>query len=148
MSDHFKLNDFLPFHVTSLAETMSRSLEKQYRESYDITVPEWRVLASLNHEGAIRVSELGRTTSMEKPRVSRALAKMEKKGLIERIAGTSDSRVKIVHLTDRGRTLYSEIEPIAINWEKTLLSGLDTAEIQCVHSVLSKLSKQLQRLES
>lgn len=148
MADPFKLNDFLPFQLTALAEAMSRSLASQYREPYDITVPEWRVLASLNHDGSIRASELGRRTSMEKPRVSRTLAKMEKRGLIDKMSETSDSRVRIIRLTPAGRALYAKIEPIAIEWEHKLLADLTNAEIKCVHSVLLKLTKQIQQLES
>ncbi len=147
MTDSFKLDDFLPFQLTALSEAMSRSLSSRYRQPYEITVPEWRVLASLSHYGPMNASELGRRTSMEKPRVSRALAKMEKRGMLEKASEASDHRVTIIRLTDEGRALYAAIEPIAVEWEQVLLSDLTDAEIKCVHSVLCKLAKQIQRLE-
>lgn len=148
MKNEFKLEDFLPFQLTALSEAMSRSLSNQYRQTFEITVPEWRVLASLSHYGTISASELGYRTSMEKPRVSRALVKMENRRLINKIALASDSRVRMIKLTNKGAELYAEIEPIAIKWEQTLFADLSEAEINCVHSVLCKLAKQLKRMEA
>lgn len=143
MSEKFKLGEFLPFRVTSLAEAMSRSLSQKYREKHDVTVPEWRVLATLAQDGSLNPGELGRRTSMEKPRVSRALSKMEGKGLIKRVTKKTDNRMADIQLSRKGQELYEKIEPVALEWEQMLLSDLTEKEIACVHAVLDKLNARV-----
>ncbi len=147
MPDKFELGKFLPFRVTALAEGMSRSLSQRYREPYGISVPEWRILATLNRDNSLNAGELRKKTHMEKPRVSRALNKMEKRGLIIREPDICDSRVSNIRLSQKGEKLYKQIEPIAIEWEQALLSDLTDKEIRCVQSVLDKLVLRLARME-
>lgn len=143
----FELSRFLPFRVTSLAEGMSRSLAQRYRRPFDVTVPEWRILATLNQKTKLTAGELKSETSMEKPRVSRALTKMEKRGVIKRVPDLEDQRITHIQLTPRGRGLYKKIEPVAIAWEQALLTDLSSKEIECVGVVLDKLAARLAKVD-
>lgn len=144
MSTPFHLQSFLPFQVTSLADDLSLSLARQYRTEFEVSVPEWRVLAVLSQVGTATAGELGRMTQMDKPRVSRAITKMQKRGLLERELDEADQRVSILRLSADGQALYQQIVPLAQAWETRLLSGFSDSEISCVRSVLAKLKQRVE----
>ncbi len=146
MLDTIVLSEFLLFRVTSLAEGMSRSLSQRYREPYDVAVPEWRIMACLNQANMLTAGELRDRTCMEKPRVSRALTKMQPRDLIKKSSDLNDNRKINIQLTRGGPAMYRKIEPIAKQWECALVEELTQKEVQCVHSVLDKLSFKLTKL--
>ena len=45
------LNQFLPYRMVNLADGISNACSKIYREEFDVSIPEWRILARLaEHE--------------------------------------------------------------------------------------------------
>lgn len=44
--------------------------------------------------------------------MSRMIAKFEKNGLVEKVSSKTDSRVKYIHMTDKGRTEYNRLSDI------------------------------------
>jgi DNA-binding MarR family transcriptional regulator len=48
------LENFLPYRLNCLASAVSRDFKAVYGRHYDLTVPEWRVLATLGQFGSGR----------------------------------------------------------------------------------------------
>ncbi|HPE59495.1 MAG TPA: MarR family transcriptional regulator [Thiolinea sp.] len=118
-----QLEDFLPYRLTVAADMISRSLSKVYA-GYDITIPEWRVMAQLFRHGSLTPGELGRLANMEKARVTRALILMNNKELITRTPDAHDRRVAYIDLSNKGRTLYTRIEPHIVAWNQDFCGQL------------------------
>src|SRR3712207_3443255 len=89
-TDVLKLEEFLPYRLNVLASTVSQSLARLYDERYGISIPEWRVLATLGQFGTLTAAEIGRHSHMHKTKVSRAVTQMEGKSLLRREPNRAD----------------------------------------------------------
>ncbi|EPC02918.1 hypothetical protein L861_24230 [Litchfieldella anticariensis FP35 = DSM 16096] len=141
------LNQFLPYRLNSLADRISQALSQIYDESFGINVAEWRVLAWLSHRDVLTAKQICEFTRMDKARVSRAVQALEERELIRRTQSTSDQRVHYLHLTPAGEKLLGELIPQAHAWETELVSTLTAGEYRDLFNTMSKLERQLERLE-
>jgi DNA-binding MarR family transcriptional regulator len=127
-ADGLDLDRFLPYRLDILAEGVSRALSRIYKERHGLGVPEWRVLAHLGQYAPITAKAVGAHSRMHKTKVSRAVAELERLGLIARSGSAADRREAPLSLTAKGRAAYEDLAPRALAFERTLLSSLSTAD--------------------
>lgn len=120
----FALDDFLPYQLAVAAQRVSREFSTLYKEKYGLTIPEWRVLAHLSQVSQVSVREIVDRVDMDKPKVSRAAARLEAAGYIAKHASTTDRRLVELSLTDRGRGLMVELVPIANAYQDDVIERL------------------------
>ncbi|MGI9395503.1 MAG: MarR family winged helix-turn-helix transcriptional regulator, partial [Boseongicola sp.] len=101
----FNLEDFLPYQLSVLAENTSRAFEKEYRARFGIGVAEWRVVAHLSQSASVSVRDIQKRVAMEKSRVSRAAARLEKSGYVARQPDLKDRRLIALALTEKGHDM-------------------------------------------
>ncbi|MEL7019490.1 MAG: helix-turn-helix domain-containing protein [Pseudomonadota bacterium] len=101
------LNDFLPYQLVVLADKIDRRTAKIARERGDLSLSQWRVMAAVAGKAGTTARDVVAATPMDKGIVSRALATMVKRGLIDRRASAADARLSHLFLTARGTKLYS-----------------------------------------
>ena len=101
-----ELEIFLPYRLNRLAEAVSREFSKIYRDRFGLTRPEWRTLATLGAFGTITATAIGEHSSMHKTKVSRAVAELERRKWLTRVADAADRRVEHLALTKAGRSAY------------------------------------------
>lgn len=135
------LEDFLPYRLAVLAHKVSRELAGVYEERFGLSIPEWRVLANLGRFGPLYAGELAERSSMDKPKVTRALQRMEAAGLVQRTIDAEDRRQVRLALTRRGRSMFREIAELALEWEAQFLSPLSETERQALDRILTKLTR-------
>ena len=140
MTTGIALEQFLPYRISRLAERASRSLSQVYAERFGITVPQWRVLATLAESPGLTASAVTGLTNLDKVKVSRAVAELLARGLLLRQTSRADRRAAELRLSAAGQRLFGRIAPLARDWEQQLLLGLDAAE-------QAELFRLLQRLE-
>jgi DNA-binding MarR family transcriptional regulator len=83
------------------------------------------------------------STRMHKTRVSRAIAHLIRRGLIERAASAQDRRELPLRLSGAGRRLYAQLVPLALAREQELLSCMSAAERHAFLGALSRLESHL-----
>lgn len=135
----FDLDRFLPYRVNVLASRLSRDLARQYERKFGISIPEWRVIAHLAQNRNVSVREIHERVDMDKSKVSRAAARLESAGLIEKNVHPSDRRLVELHLTRKGRRLFAEIAPLARAYETEMLSRLTDEERRVFEAAVDKL---------
>lgn len=133
---------FLPYRLATLADGMSRALARIYADRFDITIAEWRVIANLGH-ASLGAGALADASSLDKPAVTRALQRLERRGLIVRETPAGDRRRAMLALTPQGRALYREIAALALRWEEEVLAGFTTSERVAMDRALDKLKRRL-----
>lgn len=133
------LEAFLPYRLVMLADQVSQSLARLYGRRHGITNPEWRTLAALGQFGTMTATGVGRHSRMHKTKVSRAVAELERKGLIARTPSADDLRVADLALTPKGRELYDELVPLALAFAERLAEGLDAKERAALEQALTTL---------
>lgn len=118
------LEAFLPYRLNKLAAAVSRDLSRVYRERYGLTIPEWRVLATLGQFGTATATAIGRHSAMHKTKVSRAVQSLADRRWLARKVDTTDRRVEHLCLTASGRTAYGRLAPEMLDFERDLLARL------------------------
>ena len=144
MNDNtFNLSDFLPYRLTVLASRVSKRLSAVYEREYGLTMPEWRVIAHLGRCPKVSVRDFHHCVNMEKPRVSRAIAKLEKAGLVEKTASETDHRLIEVALTPEGWKILNGIIPEALAFEHALLTAWTDDETRQFVNLMERLHSKL-----
>ncbi|MCX7643787.1 MAG: MarR family winged helix-turn-helix transcriptional regulator [Rhodobacteraceae bacterium] len=123
-SVRFNLDDFLPYRLTVAAGRLSREFSQRYREKFGISIPEWRVVAHLSQAGAVSVREIHARVDMDKSKVSRAAARLEAAGYVEKRVNPADRRLVELRLTARGHAMMAELAVVADDFQRELLARL------------------------
>ena len=137
------LNHYVPYLMANLAKRISDSCGRIYEQEFDLTIPEWRVLARLAESARYNSRELGQITFMDKSKVSRAVKLLDNKGLLVKERDEADHRITYLSLNERGKALYHQIAPEALAWEADLLEALDTTEYRDLIRIMKKLDQRL-----
>lgn len=135
----FALENFLPYRLSIVTQTVSGGLSKIYASRFDLSVPQWRVMAVLGRYEPISANEVCDRTVMDKVAVSRAVQAMLRRGLVERTVDTRDRRRSALRLSKRGRATHNEIVPLALEYEQRLLNLLSPEERTALDSLLKRL---------
>jgi DNA-binding MarR family transcriptional regulator len=136
------LEKFLPYRLAVLAHKTSRELSGVYGERFGLSIPEWRILANLGRFGPLYAGDLAERSSMDKPKVTRALQRLEGAGLVQRAIDAEDRRQVRLALTRRGRGMFREIAALALDWERQFLAPLSEAERRTLDRILTKLMRR------
>ena len=140
------LHDFLPYRLAVLAKIVGISLSKIYREKFGITNQQWRVIFALARQANCSASHIVHHAALDKVQVSRAVAGLIEKKLLERSADNIDRRNSILNLTIEGWKVYDQIAPEAVAFEARLKDSLDEREAAELDTLLSKLMDKAKNL--
>ena len=140
------LEQFFPYRLARAAETVSQALALIYNERFELTRDEWRVLAALAELREAKTTRVLESTSLDKMRVSRAVARLERDGLITRAADPDDGRGHLLRLRPAGRTLYAKIVPMAQAREAYLLDSLSDDERKQLLRSLAVVQERAEQL--
>ncbi|MDW4498500.1 MarR family transcriptional regulator [Sulfitobacter sp. D35] len=143
MPEDFHLSAFLPYRLAVLSERVSRRLSVEYERTHGLSVAEWRVLVHLQRCGKVSVRDIHDFVNLDKPRVSRAVARLEAAGMVRKLAGRVDGRLVDISLTAKGESALAEIVPIVTGIEARLLDGLTAAELSTFCAVMEKIHARL-----
>jgi DNA-binding MarR family transcriptional regulator len=122
--DRLLLETFLPYRLNRISAAISRNFRAVYGKHHDLTVPEWRVLATLGEFDTMTAKAIGAHSSMHKTKVSRAVSALEERRWLTRKARAEDRREEILMLTPLGRRVYADIIPRALAFEQMILGKL------------------------
>lgn len=139
MSDELKLEDFLPYQLSVLSNTVSTTVARAYDKRFKVSIPEWRVIAILGRFPGLSAVEVAERTMLDKVAVSRAVTKLIKKGRIDREFADADKRRSILNLSEEGQKLHDEIAELALAFERDLLEGLSPEELAQLTNLMERL---------
>lgn len=135
------LEDFLPYRLARLASAVSVELRAVYAGKHGLTVPEWRVLATLGQYGEATATAVGRHSAMHKAKVSRAVIGLAKRRWLSRTANPSDRREAALRLTALGRSTYDDLVTDMRAYEAELARRLGAAGLMDVDRALARLER-------
>ena len=138
-SQALELENFLPYRLSILAQIVSESLHDLYAQPFGLSVTQWRVMAALGRFAPLTASDVGQRIVMDKVAVSRAVAGLMQRGLIERAADRTDRRRASLRLSARGRTMHARIVPLALTYEDRLYDVLSTEERRSFDALTERL---------
>ena len=139
MSSVLKLENFMPYRLAVLSNTVSTTVARAYDKRFNVSIPEWRVIAVLGRFPGLSAVEVAERTMLDKVAVSRAVTKLIKNGYIDREFADSDKRRSILNLSEAGSQLHDEIAALALGFERDLLEGLSPEELEQLNNIMERL---------
>lgn len=133
------LEHFLPYRLSVLSNIVSRRIAKFYEERFQLTIPEWRVMAVLGRFPGLTAADVTERTAMDKVQVSRAVARLQTTRRVEQRAVEGDRRARHLFLTEEGHDAYVEIVPLALGYELKVTATLSAAERGQLDRLFDKL---------
>ena len=136
-----QLSDMLAYKVAMLSSDLSESLAAVY-EPYGLTMPEWRVMATLGNVTSLTSKYIAAATRLDKVKTSRALQQLESKQLIVREPSENDKRAINISLSAEGVRTYHALTPLVAKWQADRLENITTDEYHIFLKVINGLSQQ------
>ncbi len=139
LEDAIELEHFLPYRLSRLTNTVSNAIAELYRDSFGLSIPDWRVLAVLARFPDSSAQDLVTRTRMDKVAVSRSVSRLVERELVNRSIDSNDRRLSRLSLSDGGVEVYRRIVPMARQCEARLLESLSAQQRQALDDVLIAL---------
>lgn len=138
----YRVTETPGFMVAKLHQR-SLALYREVMEDYDLTPPQYGVLAALGDEDGLIQRQLGDSLEIDRATLSGILERLGKLGYVARRPDTQDRRAVIVTLTDQGRKLLEDTWPLTNARNEYLLDLLTAEERQQFVDLLRLLLPEL-----
>lgn len=107
--------------------------------AHDLTHAQWLPLYHLAKGGCDTMAALARDQSLDPGAVTRALDRLEAKGLLRRVRSLQDRRVIKLALTDAGREVSRHVPAVLSEVLNAHLAGFSEAEWQLLLGLLQRM---------
>lgn len=135
----------LPYRILLLAKLLDRATARQLREDVEaVTLAEWRVLAHLELLGEASSSRIMAASATDRAEVSRAVASLEKAGLITRQPDSENRKRLLLRLTDKGKETHGHVRARRVTYFEHLLQDLDTEQRAALDDALLKIARRVE----
>ena len=125
---------------TSLARAtlLLESLQQECLEPIGLTFVEYSVLRVLN-DGSLSLSRLAEAAVRTTGGMTKIVDRLERRGLVERVADPADRRGVLVGLTEDGQEISTKASDAYSVGRDRILARLDTTERRAIESGLDRL---------
>lgn len=145
-NNQFILSKSYPYRFAILTKLISDNFAEVYKDRFGLTIAEWRLIAILAQYGPISAQETSKFAGLDKVKVSRAIASLQKAKLLNRMIDPSDRRKAKLTLPPKGKRTYQNISKIALAWEKDFVKDLSSTQLDLLDSIISKIMYQSQKI--
>ena len=137
----FSLEEFFPYRVRMFYAQVTAAVSEIYGSRYGMSPSEWRTMAVLGPERKLTANEIVECSSMDKVSVSRAVARLRKRGWIIASLNESDARSRYLGLTEEGRAAFFDLVPRVLEVERRLLAPLSPSEARELMRLMDEVYK-------
>jgi DNA-binding MarR family transcriptional regulator len=137
-------HESLGYQVNHLARLLAQALRRRIEE-LGVVPGQFAQLLALYEQDGLTQGELCRRVRIEQPTMAVTLKRMERDGLIERVADPSDGRRALVMLTQRSRDLEPELVAAARDVNAMATAGLAAADVAGLMRTIARLIGNLER---
>ncbi|MFC9462542.1 MarR family winged helix-turn-helix transcriptional regulator [Streptomyces sp. NPDC058430] len=104
-------------------------------------------IGRLGREGPCRLSELARAEGVSQPNMTQLVTRMERAGLVRRVADDNDGRAVLVEATESGLDVFRRRRAERAQALDLLIGELTEPEQQAVRTALPALARAIQSLQ-
>jgi DNA-binding MarR family transcriptional regulator len=140
------LSEFLPYRLSVTSNRVSQMIASQYETLFDLTIPEWRIIAVVAERGALSQQMVCQVTHMDKVAVSRAAIGLVDRAILHRMPNPLDKRSHLLDLTLAGRELYATVAPRALEMERQIFSALSCDDRNHLTALLARVDAVIDAL--
>src|ERR1700680_3542276 len=95
------------YRISYVANFYVGPLVAMMEKAFKLTRPEWIVLFCLTQQPRLNAQQISTVTGRPKTSIAGAVKQLQRKKLITRKADIADSRRRVLHLTEAGRSRYA-----------------------------------------
>jgi DNA-binding MarR family transcriptional regulator len=128
--------------VASLRRTLHRRLNRELLRSTERPFLQLNALRVITREKLTTQAELAERLVVDAPAISRAVAKLEADGLLQRLAG-ADRRSVRLKVTPAGKKALAALETSLVALEDQVVSALSASEYRQLMAGMRKLQDAL-----
>lgn len=108
-----------------------------------LTPPQFDIVATLGNTAGMSFKELGERTLITKGTLTGVVDRLATRGLVRRVASSTDRRSHIVQLTAQGEALFERVFPEHLSHLRLGFGQLEAAELGELESLLLRLRRAL-----
>ena len=142
LKDPREHDDFLNYRIKRLLNLGGAPAIRLCEGRHGVARMEWRLVAALEEDGPMSPSALVQRTEIDQARVSRAIDRLQEKGLVLRTHDATDRRRAMLALTEAGHALYRELFPALAQINRRIMAVLDESEALALEGYLQRLTDQ------
>jgi MarR family transcriptional regulator, transcriptional regulator for hemolysin len=136
-----------PLRVVGHAyRTFARIVDAQLRD-LGLAMSQLPVLIVLKQGKPLPQAELARLARVEQSSMAQLLNRMERDGLIERVADPADKRSRLISLTSRAFPRMQKGKAVMDATVKIALQGLTQADIERLNELMRRINDNLERAD-
>jgi DNA-binding MarR family transcriptional regulator len=134
----YDINNSIGF-LLSKAYQRAWAIMRSEIETYDLTPPQFGLLAFLWQQDGLTQAELSEKGQIDRTTVGGLVDRLEKIGLVERRQHPQDRRAYMIHLTQRGKELEGPLSECAGRSLTKFTQGLNEREVAELRRMLEIL---------
>jgi DNA-binding MarR family transcriptional regulator len=141
------LRDFLFYRIPVVASHLLRETSLVCaRQKPSLTTAQWRIISILANYPSLLATEISRISMLDEVAVSRALALLARRGLVQKKKNRLDKRAREVSLTSAGWRYYGAIMP-RMREQNEIVRGLfNQAQLNALYQALDRIDDLFKEL--
>lgn len=106
---------------------------------FNIAIPAWKLIGQLHDHGDMKLTEVANRLRIEAPSATELIDKLERRELVTRKNQETDKRVKIIGITEKGKNLLIDIDPLVKQTMGRLLKDVTREDLVSYIKVLESI---------
>jgi DNA-binding MarR family transcriptional regulator len=132
-------HDRIPYLLGAISNILSAGGSRLYRRAFGSGLAEGRLIWVLGYESPLTAQRASQIMGVDKGATSRALAGLERRGLVQVTVDRADGRQRVIEFTASGRTLLERIMVVSQERERRLRSAFTEEELDTLGGLLRRL---------
>jgi DNA-binding MarR family transcriptional regulator len=133
----------IAYLLGAISNILSTGGSRFYRQHFGIGLAEWRLMWVLAIEPAITARRASQIMGLDKAAVSRAVAGLERRGLLQATPDPADYRRRLIELSSAGTRLYHRMIVVSRERQRRILAPLSKEEQGVLAALLRRLHAHL-----
>jgi len=119
----------------------------RYSRTTGLSLVEMNVLLHLYYNGPLEVMTFTGLMQLSPAGASQLVERLSKQGMVHREESPDDRRVRMVHLTEKGRKVISDTIASRQKWAESLMASLDAEQKEGIARALLLLTEKAVQLD-
>jgi len=131
--------------IGAISNILSIGGSRFYRRHFGVGLSEWRLMWVLGIEPMMTARRASQILGLDKAAVSRAVAGLELRGLLQATPDPADNRQRLIALSPAGSALYPRMIVVSRERQRRLLASLSDEEQRVLAALLRRLHAHVAR---
>ena len=136
--NNYRPDESVGFLMKQILSSILTMADRRLAE-HDLTHAQWVPLFKLAHGDCSTMAELARKLQQDPAAMTRALDRLEAKGLVQRVRSSSDRRVQNLELTEAGRQVAAVVPAVLSEILNVHLAGFSEQEWRTLVDLLTRM---------